>query len=172
MPGYNVLYLATLVVFTFGALAFSVLALSYLRDRRRRGLLFPLFTVLCAVAFVISLVLRMTGDSPLATGLFLTRELATGLLPPLLLHLMWQQERAGLERRGAWRSAVIAFYPVAIAGAVVHGLTASELVTTDSSDWLDRLPALILCAAGLLGLAIQIGSKRILSPVEHRHRNW
>jgi hypothetical protein len=103
----GIAYLASLIVFTFGALSFSVLALTYWREKRSRaGGPFAAFTACCAAAFVLNLALRMTGDSSAATVLLLTRELAAGLLPPLLLHVVWRQERPD----GRWRWLVIGFY--------------------------------------------------------------
>ncbi len=126
MAGYLV-YLASLVVFTFGALTFSVLAVSYWRDRQpERGRVFPAFTILCAIAFVTNLFARAAG------GLDVLRDLATGMLPAVLLHLVSNRRRL-----------VLAFYAVCGVLAALHASL--------SSPWLDATPAAMFGIAGLLG---------------------
>ena len=170
MSGYGVLYLATLIVFTFGALSFTVLALIYWREKQpRAGRPFTAFTVCCAAAFALNLALRMAGDSPAVTVLLLARELATGLLPPLLLHVVWRQERP----EGRWRWLVTGFYGVAGAAALGHGLSVAELIS--GGAWPDRLdvaPAAALGLAGVLALAVQIGGRAASTPVERNYRRW
>ena len=48
-------YLVSLVIFTFGALSFSILTVSYWAQRRRPGTVFPVFTLVCAAAFLLNL---------------------------------------------------------------------------------------------------------------------
>jgi len=125
MAGY-IAYLGSLVVFTFGALTFTVLAVSYFRERRpAHGRVFPAFTVLCAVAFLSNLLAR-----PLP-ALGLLRELATGMLPAVLLHLVWPR-----------RKPVLVFY--CLCGA----MSAAHLVNPDQLDW---GPGATFGIAGLIG---------------------
>src|SRR4051812_46459850 len=86
----RIVYLASLVTYTFGALTFSVLSLFYWKMRKRaRCPAFAWFTAACAAAFVINLPLRGATaagvEAPWVTGLSITLGIATGALPPLLL---------------------------------------------------------------------------------------
>src|SRR5215472_6785339 len=86
MPDYDAVYLVTLVTVTFGALTFSVLALTYWRERRSwLGSPFARFTAVCAAAFLINLAMRIAPgwDRPLTIAL----DIVTGLIPPLLVDL-------------------------------------------------------------------------------------
>src|SRR5215472_17965066 len=119
MLGYKLLYLASLITFTFGALTFSVFALFYWREKRLRrtragSLVFPVFTVVCASAFLINLMLRIaTGlspDSAWVTGLSLVLVLVTSLLPPLLFHLVYTEEQGDLPSARIWRWLLAGLY--------------------------------------------------------------
>jgi signal transduction histidine kinase len=178
MLGYKLLYLASLITFTFGALTFSVLTLFYWRERRRRasGLVFPFFTVSCASAFLINLLLRiadgLNAESNLATGLLLALALVIGFLFPLLFHVVYAEEQHDLPGGRAWRWILIGYYAASIGIALAKGLDDSELIATGWSDQLNLAPALMLGLAGTLGLLAQIQSRRQLSIVEGRHRLW
>jgi signal transduction histidine kinase len=181
MPiGYKLLQLASLIVYTFGALTFSVLTLFYWGGRRLRrqpggGLVFPSFTLLCAAAFLINLLLRvakaLSPDSLWVTGLLLTLVLVTGVLPALLFHLVYREEQRGLPGR-AWSWLLAAFYLLSAVLALAQGLEDAELVSTGWGEQLDNAPALLLGGAGALGLLAQFLSKRQPSVVECRHRRW
>jgi two-component sensor histidine kinase/uncharacterized membrane protein YuzA (DUF378 family) len=129
MAGY-IAYLASLIVFTFGALTFTVLAVSYWRERQpRRGRVFPAFTLLCAAAFVSNLLSR---ELP---SLGVLRELAVGILPAVLVHLVCGRRMA----------LVRAFYAVCSIVAALHLLV-------PSSDLLEASSGVMLAVAGLAGL--------------------
>jgi two-component sensor histidine kinase len=173
--------LVSLITFTFGALTFSVLTLFYWRERRRRsqssgGLVFPAFTLACAAAFAINLSLRvasaLNAESFWVTGLTLALEMVTGLLPPLLFHLIYREEEPHLQSVIVWRWLLYGFYALSAAAGLAQGLEDAELVATGWGDWLDRVPALMLAAAGALGMAAQALSRRRLNVVERRHRRW
>jgi signal transduction histidine kinase len=172
MAGYQLLYLISLVTFTFGALTFCVLTLFYWRERRLRlhprgGLVFPVFTVVCAAAFLANLLLRMAAaDSPAAWGLGIALDLATAMLPPLLLHLIYVDEAAGLPAKRVWAWVLTLFYAVSAATA------AASLLGERWSDRLESAPALRLAAVGSVGLAMQMLSRRRLTAAERRHRWW
>jgi two-component sensor histidine kinase len=169
MPWYGIVYLATLIVFTFGALSFSVLALIYWREKRpRAGRPFAAFTVCCAAAFVLNLALPLAGASRLATLLLVARELATGLLPPLLLHVVWRQDRP----EGRWRWLVIGFYCAAGTAALGRGLSAAGLIPVVWADRLEPAPAAALGLAAVLGLAVQLGARAAVTPAERNYRRW
>ncbi len=181
MAGYKLLYLASLITFTFGALTFSVLTLFYWRERklhRRRagGLVFPFFTVACASAFLINLLLRIAdaldSESNWDTVLRLSLALAIGVLFPLLFHVVYKDEAGHLPGGRGWRWMLIGYYAVSIGTALAKGLDDSELAATGWSDQLNSAPALMLALAGALGLLTQIRSRRHLSVVERRHRLW
>ncbi len=181
MAGYKLLQLASLITFTFGALTFSVLTLFYWRERRLRrqpggGLVFPAFTLVCAAAFLINLLLRIakavTPESLWTTGLLLALVLVTGLLPPLLFHLVYREAQPHLPGLRVWQWLLPVFYLLSSVATLAQGLEDSELVSTGWGDQLDTAPALMLGAAGALGLAVQCLSHRPLTVVERRHRRW
>jgi signal transduction histidine kinase len=181
MLAYKLLYLASLITFTFGALTFSVLTLFYWREQRLRrtrvgSLVFPGFTVVCASAFLINLLLRVAAglspDSAWVTGLSLVLVMVTSLLPPLLFHLIYAEEQRDLIPGRVWRWLLAAFYTVSVLAALPEGLEDSELIATGWGDLLDNVPALMLGTAGALGLLAQAFSPRELSLLERRHRRW
>ena len=80
------LYLISLIGFTLGALAFSVLVLMYFRHRRRGGTLLAAFTSACAAAFVLNVAAQIASarvvESPWLTALTLALGLTTSLSGP------------------------------------------------------------------------------------------
>ncbi len=134
---WDLSYLASLAVFTFGALTFCVLTVSYWTQRKTRALRpFPMFTLVCAVAFVTNL-LSQAGwleTAPMA----LIRSLPAGLLPTLMLHVIW-------EPGGRWRRATLAIcYLVGTAAAIAMSL----------DDGLYVLPPVLLATSAALGIGV------------------
>jgi two-component sensor histidine kinase len=181
MIGYKLIYLASLITFTFGALTFSVLTLVYWREKSLRRQtagrsVFPLFTVVCAVAFLINLLLQIAAslgvDIPLVTGLTLLLQLVTGMLPAFLFHIIYEKEAADLPSRRFWPWLLTAFYVGCALAALSSALDDAGLLPARWSDQADNLPVAVLGASGTLGLLVQILSRRPLSPVEGRHRRW
>jgi signal transduction histidine kinase len=185
MSADRFLYFASVIVFTFGALTFCVLTAVYWRERRQRKeaggeLVFPAFTLVCATAFVTNLALQTASALGIgswwvtAAGLAMT--LATGLLPPLLFHVIYDEEQARVPGRRLWRWLLAGFYAASAAGALLEGLEDREAILTGWSGVLDKLPAVMFGVAGALGLAMQISadsrSTRALKPAERRHRFW
>jgi signal transduction histidine kinase len=75
--------------YILGGLAFSALAVSYWRERGRERLgVLPAFTAVCAGAFLLNLGRALWPEFPPAAS-----DMVTGLLPPLLLHMMWANPR-------------------------------------------------------------------------------
>src|SRR5262249_17319305 len=136
---------ASLAVYIFGAVTFCVLAVSYWTQRRTRSFgPFAAFTLVCAVAFVANLLsqLEWLESAPLA----LIRNLPAGLLPPLILHVVWTEG-------GRWRRAALAlFYAVGTAAALALEVQGPEI--------LYLAPALLLA----VGTAAAILVRR------HQHR--
>jgi len=160
----TLLYLASLITFSFGALTFTVLSWFYWRERRRRhaggGSVFPAFTAVCAAAFLINLtrqVVTAVGGDAAMTALTLALVLVTGLVPPLLLHL--------IPGASHWRRLLLAFYVLSVGAALLKGMEDSEILATGWSEWLGYVPAGMLGAAGVLGLAVY-------RPVEAYQRRW
>ncbi|HXK04815.1 MAG TPA: histidine kinase [Verrucomicrobiae bacterium] len=142
--GYSLAWALSLVTFTFGALAFSTLAWFYWRqlwDRLQpvrpgpRGV-FPVFTLVCAAAFVLNLAQqldqRLVWIAPLL-------DLITGMLPPLLLHLVWQD----MPRPS-----------YAVSGAVAAAVAAADagILPPGWADRLEAAPAVVLVAAAAGGI--------------------
>ena len=139
IAGYDSLYVITLAMVTLGALAFSVLTLHYWREgSSRRDPVFAAFTLVCASAFLINVLVRMEPrwETPLAAALDLT----TGLVPPLLLHMVSRDRK---------RSVVVTFY--GLSAAVAMALVLDD-VTLVAVPFRDQAPAIMLSAAGGLGL--------------------
>jgi signal transduction histidine kinase len=139
----------TLVTFVFSALTFWVLAVTYWRERRLRDrAAFAAFTIACAAAFSLNLLLvvRPTLETPLTVA----EDLVTGLIPAVLLHLV-------LGRRPVW------FYAVAGCASVAVSLDDLELV---SIPYRDQLPAITLATAAAVGLAFL----RVKTRLQQWHR--
>jgi signal transduction histidine kinase len=185
MSAGRFLYFASVIVFTFGALTFSVLAAVYWRERRLRkaaggGGVFPAFTLVCAAAFLANLLMQTAAalriDAWWVAAAALAMALATGLLPPLLVHVIYSEERPRLRNPRAWRWALAGLYSIGAAGALLEGLEDREAILTGWSSVLDKLPEATIGLAGALGLAVMLSaqshSKRALKPAEKRHRHW
>jgi signal transduction histidine kinase len=177
----QLLYLASVIVFTFGALAFAVLTAVYWRERRLRriagsGTVFPAFTLVSGAAFLCNLLYQCATalDAPAGWGIALSSvaHLTAGLLPPLLFHVVLADERRYMARVRAWRPVPVVFYFAGVATAIWQSLDEQELLSTDWSGGLSKLPAVLFGAAGVLGLLVQATSKRTLNPRERRHRQW
>jgi Histidine kinase len=140
MDWYRILYSLSLAVYAFGALAFSALAVTYWQERRLRSnadgpAVLAAFTVACGTAFLLSLA-REWSDS---TALGVAQDLVTGIIPPMLVHLVWRQSG---RRRRSW--AIATFYAISIAAAVA----------AEWSDGFDNAPAWVLAAAGVAGVIV------------------
>ena len=165
----QLVYLISLVTFTFGALTFSVLTVFYWRQRRLRlrppgGSVLPAFAIVCGAAFVLNLLLQaVSEDSSAIASLSAVLDLATALLPPLLVHLIYCEEESGLPGRRVWTWVLTSFYVASAATAI-----AGERWT----DWSDTTPAIRLAIAGCLGLAMQWSSRRNPTQAQRRHRWW
>jgi two-component sensor histidine kinase len=137
--GGDSLYLISLAIVTLGALTFSVLTLYYWREGlSRRDPVFAAFTLVCAAAFSINVLARLEPDweTPLAAAL----DLATGLVPPLLFHLVSQ---------GRNRPVTFTFYGLSVAVSLALVLDDLSLMDMPARD---QAPAVLLAAAGGLGL--------------------
>ncbi len=137
------LELLSLIVFAFGAAAFVLLAVSYWRTQPRRLTPFRLFTLVCTASFLTSLIASVTVAE---TGLWpALQAFATGLIPPLLLHVL-APEAALLARRR--RMLLGAAYATAIAIAAARAF--------HPTDALDSLATAFVAAiaAVCLGLAL------------------
>jgi anti-sigma regulatory factor (Ser/Thr protein kinase) len=66
----------------------------------------------------------------------------------------------------------VLFYLASAATAVAKGLSDANVLDDRWSDRLDSAPALRLAAAGVMGLAIQILSRRHATGAERRHQWW
>jgi signal transduction histidine kinase len=137
-----ILTLISLGTYAFGVLAFSVLASTYwierLRGRARPGGVFPVFTLVCALAFALNLL----GKSWLL-------DVTGGLIPALLFHLVFEEERG----RPRWLPALC------YAAVVPAALTEDGAVFA-------------LAAAGAAALAVQFVARRPMSISERRQRAW
>jgi signal transduction histidine kinase len=171
---YSLLDLASLAVFTFGALAFATLTVFYWGERRRRPgkpTVFPAFTLVCAAAFVSNLLLQVLNP-PLTSKAVLVRDLTTGLIPLLILHVVFEAESRSLAKPRLWRGILAAVYSGGAGSALLRGLDESGLVTIPWGEPLYRAPAATLAVASALGLLLPAFSSRPLTPGERAHRAW
>jgi len=180
----KLLLLLSRVVFAFGTLAFSILAVSYWTEwlrhgkagspRPRKSSVFPAFTLVSAAAFLLNLLFQApnlaTPDSAWAMLLVIARSLATGMLPPLMLHLVFEPEAEYLPGRLAWHSAVAAVYAAAFVFALTKGLGDTGVATLPAYDFIRRAPGILLCLAGVLALIMQTRSRRVLEGAGRSHR--
>jgi signal transduction histidine kinase len=184
MSAGHFLYSASAIVFTFGALTFSVLTVMYWRERRSRkeagrGRVFPFFTLVCAAAFLTNLPMQIAAalrvDAWWVTAAAVAMALATGLMPPLLVHVIYAEERPRLRNPRMWGWVLAGFYSIGAAGALLEGLEGREPIFTGWSGVLDLLPGVTIGLAGALGLMLgmpQCQFRRTLKPAEERHRWW
>jgi two-component sensor histidine kinase len=161
MNDYTLLDLASLVVYVFGALTFSLLAVFYWSERRRsKRSVFPVFTLVCAAAFLSNLLFRVVNLHGGVPAVLVSSVLA-GLIPPLILHVVYEAE--GVDAL-FWRAALIAIYAGSVAANLLRGLDIG-------SEYLYRSPAISLAAAAAAGLMAPIFSRRPLTRREHAHRS-
>jgi signal transduction histidine kinase len=152
MPEYDLVYSATLITVAFCALMFSALAAFFWRERRsRRGSVLSVFTVSCAAAFLTNLLLSIAPRWK--TPVMVALDLATGMLPALLLHLASQGRKS---------RARIVFYG---ASAVVTIALALDDAGVVSIPFGELAPAILLAGASVLGLIL-------LSVPGRRQRVW
>lgn len=168
MPDFS--YLASLAVFTFGALTLSVLTVFYWTERRRRtanrSAVLPMFTLVCAIAFVNNL-LDQTGIVQ-GAGPVLVRDLSAGLLPALILHLVVEFVSPGQLTSG-WRCILLAFYAGGAAASMAAGFDETGLVGTPGIAGL-HVPAMLLLGASLLGILRLSTNRRPLRAGERSYR--
>ena len=128
----------SLAIFSFGAPAFTVLSLFYWRKDHKSTPLFRVFTAVCAVAFVSSLVSTLLFVDNSAFRF--SQGLLTSLLPVLMLHL-------AVEGSAVWRIPV----------GLVYALAATCAIGREAGwgDWFDASGPIVLglCAGlALVGL--------------------
>src|SRR5262245_7819273 len=170
MIEYQLLHLASLVTFTFGAMTFAVMVWAYWRkasEVKLRFSAFTFFTGACAAAFLLNVVLSLWAvmeiETAYVTGLTFALAIVTALLPPSLFLVIYAVEAPELKNRTLWSVFVAGFYGVSILGAVADELTDVEL---------DYLPAAALMVTATAGLIVQVLSRRELSQIELRYRRW
>ena len=154
----RLLDIASLALFALGALTFSALALFYWHERRggkpRERTVLPLFTVVCAVAFLANLLSEVLSPpmagSRLAIGIAVAGALSLGLLPPLVVHLVLETRRGGTDGGGRPRALAV-FYAASVAVVAVRLLDPAG-AGTRWAGVLDRAPAVALGIASALGL--------------------
>lgn len=178
MVAYRLLYLASLVTFSFGALTFFALIVLYVRERavraKRPVSILPAFTLICGLSFVINLALQIAsaagaGTRPVA-GLSLALDLVTSLIPPCMFHLVYAPEARHLPAASTWRWLLFLAYPVSLAVGIAKG--ASDAGFYAGAEVLDAAPAIALGISALLTFAVQLRSRRELTTVERHHRWW
>jgi hypothetical protein len=175
MVAYRLLYLASLVTFSFGALTFSALIVLYVRERgarkKRPVSVLPAFTLICGLSFLINLALQIASAGGagvgLIAGLSIALDVATSLVPPCMFHLIYAPEAGHLPAAAVWRWLLYLSYPASLSIGVVKG-------TADAGLWSDvnmTAPAMALGSAAILALIVNLRSRRSVTVVE-RHQRW
>lgn len=154
----------SVAAYTFGALTFATLLFHYGR-RGWRADAFGAFTLACALAFGINLPLQLGWfDDARWPSAWLTG--ITGLLAPLLWHVVWDTWRGALP--SAWRWSVSAFYA---AGTAIALLRAADDLEWISLPVLDSTAAWMMATTGFLGLTAS-PSQNQQSPGPSRQITW
>ena len=169
----SLFYSLALVVYTFGALTFCVFSVFYWSQYRRRRAsrnrtVFPVFTLVCGIAFLNNLLYQagiLHGAGPV-----LVRNLAAGLAPPLMLHLIFEIESRGLTSRWLWQRVLAGFYIASITSALARGLNETGWQFSPAGDALDRAPAALLAVAAVMGIWLQAASRQPTRPGARAHR--
>ena len=176
----RVLDISSLVVYVFGALAFSTLVLFYWGERRRGKNLastaFPAFTLVCAIAFLSNLLFQ-TGIPQSAAAwteaaLLAIRGMAVGLMPPLIFHLVLESRGTEPATQGIWRCLRTALYAAGAGISVAQVLQDNRHFPAPLVDYLYRAPAVELAAAAVMGLLFQAVSGRPSHAGQRAHRVW
>jgi two-component system LytT family sensor kinase len=165
--------LASLVVYTFGALTFCVFSVLYWGQFRRRPAsrnrtVFPLFTLVCGIAFLNNLLYQagiLHGAGPV-----LVRNLAAGLAPPLMLHLVFEIESRGLRSLRPWQWVLAGFYAASMVSALARGLNETGWLSSPAGDALYNAPSALLAVAAALGIWLQVASRQPTRPGARAHR--
>ena len=159
------LQFVSVVVFTFGAPAFTVLALSYLRHHKRGSGVFRVFTIICALTFVDNLASALVVLD--FTAINVARALLAGILPPMLANLLLQQE-PGPGPRPLWRGLLALLYLAAIVSAVVSVMGGQAAW----SRYFDKSSQAVLGAVSIFALTVLLFTTRERSRPERRQRFW
>ncbi len=182
MSADQLLYFLSVVVFTFGAVTFCVLAVVYWREYRarkasRRGLAFPAFTLVCAAAFAANLLSQTLAalgmDDRLLMAAGVLTAVATSLLSPALLLVVYADERRHIRNGRIWGWILVCFGFLGALGALLGGLEDRDLISTGLNTLLARMPAAMFGAAGALGLVVVgISSRKRITAADRRHGLW
>jgi signal transduction histidine kinase len=155
------LQLVSVVVYVLGAPAFTILALSYLHRRRSSSLLFRVFTVICALEFLNNVASSAIAiHSPLIA---LLSSLIVSLLPPMMAHLVLQQE-PGPGGRSVWSVILGLLYLAAVLGAL--GGQGIMIAGFENSS------QVILGFSAVFALILLAFSRRERSRPDRRQRGW
>lgn len=156
----------SLAVFTFGAPAFSVLAFSYLRQGYTGSRVFRVFTVTCAAAFLGNLTsAAIAFDSP---TLSFFRLFCSSLLPPMMAHLILEQQGGRLARWswGLWpRRLMLCFL-------YLFALFSAWIGESSWSDRFDRASQTSLAASSAFALVVLLIARGHAPYAVDRQRRW
>lgn len=174
MPA-SISYFLSLIVYTLGALTFCVLTAFYWSGQRRahtagNSAIFRGFTLVCAVAFVSNL-LYQEGVIQ-GAWIVLLRNLAAGLTPAFMLHLVLEIESGRLGHRGMWLWILGMYYGAGTATSLIRGLNEAGWLVAVGSEALFHAPSALLAATATTGIILQATTES-RSPVKERgHRRW
>jgi len=156
---------ASLALFAFGALTFSALAALYWGTHRasKRGgsNVLASFTLVCAIAFLNTVAFQVSLISCLTAG----------LLPALIVHLVFEMELPRLPRSRRWRWLVMAFYAASIPLLLEWANETGLLAAPWAGAWYSA-PAALLAAASAAGLVLTALARRPSEARERAHRRW
>jgi hypothetical protein len=177
MPIYGLLYLASLVTYTLGAVAFSVLTFTYWRERgggrrgARGGRVFLLFTVVCAAAFLVNLAMQAAGAAGAAGQWSNALEIALGLVTaftgPLIAHLVLVEEEPAAKW---WAGGLAALYASGFAVATLNAANEAGWMVTTWAESAGLGPAVLLAVSAVFGVARVATAPTAATRAARRHR--
>jgi signal transduction histidine kinase len=92
--------------------------------------------------------------------------IVAGFLPPLLFHLVCAE-----ETRSLWPLRYV-FYSLSAVTSLAAALSSADILTLPGDYALGDSRAAMLFVGGVLGIAVLARSRRTLSPVERRQKQW
>ena len=166
---------------SFNGITFILLSFLWLHEFRKRGshwggYLYLCITVACAVLFVSSLVDYLSWGMVYYGQPFLVypQIAANALLPSLLFHFFYKNEKEGLPARRIWQAGLFAVYALGLLFAVL----ALGALSRPYQDYLSDPPtlltyrALMVAAATGSGLLLWASRRPDTDRLSRNQRRW
>ena len=165
----------------FNGITFTLLSFLWLQEYRKSGshwggYLYLYITTACAILFVSNLVNYLSWGMVYYGQPFLVypQIAAQTLLPPLLFHFFYRNEKEGLSGRGVWQAGLFAVYALGLLFAVL----ALGALGRPFQDYLSDKPtllayrALMVAAATGCGLILCVSQRPDTDRLSRNQRRW